>query len=558
VKVALRVILTVTAITAALTAYGKSDPRVHPHLAKLKESAATGSARVIISFIDNETIPQLPKLDGTRPASDPLNVARLAERRAIIDNLRERREIAYTEKVAGLVRIGATVEEKFWLIDGVVAVLPLNRLDDVLRRSDVTFIEESSTDIPPPNVRWGRTLLNSDWLYSSSSYRANYFPIGLLDTGVRTDHVQFTTDNRVTTWDCVNGTTNYCRNGVNLNPSDDVWNHGTSAAAILTGNNALGDDYRGVTLFAVSSYKVYSAAGLDRDAVVRGFQAAAADGMEFIAANMQDDTGIAGSTATSANNAYQSNIAVIAANGNFGSDANGHAIPGSVRSPALAQRVIGVGVVDAVNGQQESSQGLGPTSDGRTKPDIQAPTNVYAASNASTTATRYFTGTSAGTPFATAAAALLAHFQNGVGTSAGCYYARLINYGNNWNDPTTNNQTGAGLLVLPSSFGMNFWPSSVYMSGAAVVDITYTLDAARHDFKAAIWWAEGYAGQLHNQINLSVIDPSGVVVGQSVGSASVYQKVWAPGALAPGTWTVRLSCASCPSGARTFLDVNVQ
>ena len=76
----------------------------------------------------------------------------------------------------------------------------------------------------------------------------------------------------------------------------------------------------------------------------------------------------------------ETGAAVIAANGNFGPGA------GTVRSPAIAHRVIGVGAVDVNTRLTMDYQSRGPTPDGRIKPDIQAPTNTETASRASTTA----------------------------------------------------------------------------------------------------------------------------------------------------------------------------
>ena len=43
--------------------------------------------------------------------------------------------------------------------------------------------------------------------------------------------------------DCVNGSAN-CNTGSSLNPNDYCWDHGTSSAAIVSGNYRAGDAFR--------------------------------------------------------------------------------------------------------------------------------------------------------------------------------------------------------------------------------------------------------------------------------------------------------------------------
>src|SRR5436190_5634922 len=111
-----------------------------------------------------------------------------------------------------------------------------------------------------------------------------------------------------------------------------------------------------------------------------------------------------GMIAVAADSAFDAGAVVIAANGNFGSAA------GSVNSPANARKVLGIGAVDVRTGATPDFQGRGPTTDGRTKPDIQAPINVERASNASNTGTRVLSGTSCATAEAGGAAAYLRSF----------------------------------------------------------------------------------------------------------------------------------------------------
>src|SRR4029077_1111688 len=104
-----------------------------------------------------------------------------------------------------------------------------------------------------------------------------------------------------------------CNTGI-LNTDDDCWNHGTSSASELSANGNLGDVSRGVTAIAVDSFKVYSCAGLDTAAAVRGFQAAVAVLDRVIVAEIQDTGGENGSIAAAADAAFNAGAVVIAAN----------------------------------------------------------------------------------------------------------------------------------------------------------------------------------------------------------------------------------------------------
>lgn len=56
----------------------------------------------------------------------------------------------------------------------------------------------------------------------------------------------------------------------------------------------------------------------------------------------------------------------------------------------------------------------------------------------------------------------------------------------------------------------------------------------------SLWWPEG-ATQAHNEVDLALVDPSGVVRATSTSSTSVFQKARVAGQLALGTWKVRIT-----------------
>ena len=186
--------------------------------------------------------------------------------------------------------------------------------------------------------------------------------------------------------------------------------------------------------------------------------------------------------------------------------------------------------------------GRGPTVDGRTKPDVLGPTNVYAASTASNTSLDLFSGTSAATPNAGGAAALGRRFANAVGpiVDPGQVYALFVNAGRNGTRSATNNNIGGGLIAMPIS-GQSWWGAVTALPrNGAVVNVTVTLSSITTEtLTASIWWPES-AGA-HNDVDLYVYNPQGVLVGLSTSGDGVFEKVRIPsGSVTNGTWTMQV------------------
>ncbi|WP_414636207.1 S8 family serine peptidase [Actinophytocola sp.] len=379
---------------------------------------------------------------------------------------------------------------------------------------------------------------------------------GILDTGVRSTHTMF---NPPRPW--------LLRDETGSGSiSDTCGNHGTSTMAIMTGNANLGDRLRGISAITTDSIKVYDCivdpvtgqlrAGLNRDAAIRGFQTAVNIMDRTIVAEMQAVENENGLIAAAADRAFDAGAVVIAANGNFGADQNGNPIPGSVRSPAVAQKVIGIGAFDVRTGITSLSQGRGPAPDGRTKPDIQTPTNTETASNVSDTSTQVFGGTSCATAQAGGAAAYLRSFLFAANEAPpGFVYAQLIARGTSTS--FLDNTTGAGPIRLPVPGQSSSFPQQVTIAGGQSVDIPVFNSTVFFNgpLRAAIWWPEAPA--THNDIDLRLIAPNGAVVGSSLSIGSVYEKVSVTG-LTPGEWKIRVSGFSVPGGSQTvFAGVTI-
>ena len=176
---------------------------------------------------------------------------------------------------------------------------------------------------------------------------------------------------------------------------------------------------------------------------MRAVQAAVADGYPVILVETQFVGDGTDTLSVQANQAFSAGAAVVATNGNFGADG-----ASSVRSPAVAYDVIGVGAQHFFFGTTTTDQSLGPSPFGRIKPDIQAPTGTETAASPGFYDLQNFGGTSGSAPYAAGASALLGASWNpgrlsGAYTTApGLIYAGLIDAGL---QPAYDNTVGAGL-----------------------------------------------------------------------------------------------------------------
>lgn len=522
---------------------------------------------VVVSTHETLTIPRFPEPDGTKDRSDALNQRYLKLSEEIVRRLGSRRAEANRELNAVIESVGGKLTEQFWLVPAVAAQMPLSSVQRLLESSMVTYVEPVQTNDYPPadgnaanDVDDARARIQSDPYFNQNLTNGW---IGLLDSGVRASHTLLS--GRIALQgDCVNGGATCFGSGAN--PADDCWNHGTSSAGVLSGNNNQGNPQRGVTGIQVDSWKVYPSTtdaqgnctgSLNTTAVVRGFQEAVKWLDRVIVAEMQGSGNESSTVSTAADAAFDAGSVVIAANGNNGPNAS------TVNTPANAHRVIGVGGFDTQSGTQYGNQSRGPTADNRIKPDIQTPTNSETASTGcafgvpcspmSNTANRVYGGTSGATPYGGAAAALARNWMLRFGQiDPGHVYARLILSGENtW---PFDNTEGAGPIRLPVN-GMSWW-GKVSVANHQVIEIPLSVANGQHDLAGALWWPE--SGSTHNDVDVSLVDPFGNVVDTSISIPSVFERAQANGNLTAGTWKLRIRGYSVTGNQTVYYGATVR
>ena len=543
------------------------EDRLHPELRGFLAREDTGERlRVIVTLKENAQIPFFPEPDHERGRESLDHQRSTSVAGSYVDQLRKERQATWQQKLSTREAIdaGTEVGEIFWLINAAELEIQSSALKNFLADDDVLYIEPVQTkDYPPQNsnnsddVDDGRASIVSDPYFNIDSTRGY---IGLLDTGIRSSHVLFNgPDNIDFEYDCINGGSD-CNDtsAAGFNPDDDCWNHGTRSAAIVTGNNRLGGPFRGVTGITVDSLKVYPTSfnssnqcdgGLNSTATVRAFERAVEILDRVIIAEMQGSGDRFSAISMAADAAFDAGAVVVAANGNFGPSS------GTVNAPANAHRVLGVGNFDVQTNNQVNSQSRGPTGDNRIKPGIQMPTNTETGSTGcafqanctgagNDSALSRYSGTSGAVPYAGGAAALARNFLRGSGSiDPGQVYAFMIMAGN---QPFPfNNTSGAGPVRMPTN-GRAWW-GKVTIDDGETIDIPISLSGDRiRDFDAALWWPEGQlsiAGfdfEYHNDIDLTLIDPLGIVRDVSTSGPSVFERVRSSGDLREGTWRLRI------------------
>jgi hypothetical protein len=262
----------------------------------------------------------------------------------------------------------------------------------------------------------------------------------------------------------------------------------------------------------------------------------------------------------------------------------------TLKNPENAKNLVAVGNArNGANYDQKGGGGVGPTADGRRKPDLFAPGTSIVSASTSSCATTSMTGTSMACPAATAAGALVRQYftegfyPSGVANAADAFVptgalvkAVLVNTCVDMAGVAgyPNDTEGWGRVVLDESlhFGGDagrLWVADVRRANGLVTSALreYTVDVASSSRPLEITLAfTDFAGTL-NAAN-PVVDDLDLVVVAPGGAVQYLGNVWANGWSAtggvadaknnvervalqlpgPGTWTLRVVGTSVPQG----------
>ena len=279
---------------------------------------------------------------------------------------------------------GRKIKYTYNLINGIAAEVPNKKVEKIASKSFVESIEldkeiHAFLDISVP-------ALNVSYTYGTG-LNGTGVDVAVLDTGIDHDHSAF--NNIGWEYDFVDGD----------NFAEDQNGHGTHVAGIIASNDIT---YRGVAPGAtIIPIRVLDKNGVGNSSdVIAGIEWAVDHGAEIISMSF-GGTGGDGTSALSlaSDSAVARGVTVVVAAGNKGPDA------GTIASPGDASNVITVGAVNDAS-IIASFSSRGPTTDGRTKPDIVAP-GFEITSTQLNGGFVFKSGTSMSTPHVSGAIALL-------------------------------------------------------------------------------------------------------------------------------------------------------
>ena len=529
-----------------------AEPRrakVTPSLARmLRPNDPKAVTEVVVSIAHNTPFSPLLKLRKDQPRTSTDNAQRLAARVTAIAAVDARRKPFRTKVANHAKSLRGVVTEELTMGNALAITLPDSAVQALAKHPDVLEIIPRYDGTPPPaTISNGTSLatgMNSDFWrpWSDGDLPALY--IVDFDTGLRSSHTLFTSPDRGFLGlhrDCARGNSSCINSPVNPAYSDQdlFWNHGTGVASIIMGGNStsagFGLPFRGVSRVELDYLNIYTDTTGDAVAVGRAYLLAANFGDDVIVGELQFSGSDSSSTSLGADDAFDQGIATVSACGNFDAVT-------APASPGNAHKALAVGDYDAVSGATVFQvPGL---VDNRIKPDFQTPTTVDAAGNGSNTAKRFgFNGTSGATGFAGGAAALMYEWYatgHGITNKPGNLYTALLAQGDAGTMPGV--PTGVGKLKMESG---SWWWTGQLTLGTTTQDLVFSVPAGRKDMKVAIWWPERQS-DAHNDVDLTVLSPSGSTIGSSVWAGSVWEKVKQTGNLTAGNHTVRFVPYSMP------------
>lgn len=329
----------------------------------------------------------------------------------------------------------------------------------------------------------------------------------------------------------------------------------------------MGNVYRGVTKAKVDSWSIGMGSIFDQgtvDAFLKAVGRAAYHGNAVLSASVGLMEPSTSAMASAFDDAYDAGIMAIAAVGNYGAwpDVSGTCDLWpqfeSVTSPASAHKAIAVGYYNVKDPDEDPTcdttpcdsgpptgdwkrQSLGPTEDGRIKPDILMPTRTETGCALSNSCISTYCHSSGATPYAAAAALLLYNFYNlnGLSASAGKVYASLIGFGD-MGYPWILSMLGAGKVKLGDLTSSRWITGRRYVSQDENEEFVFpVVNGTECQLSAAIWWPE--EPDVHNDIDLYIYDSNGKRVARSISADSVFEKVRIKGSLSPlGNWRYRI------------------
>ena len=297
------------------------------------------------------------------------------DRQAVIDGMRRTGELGLQRLLVDLEEIGASVEETYWLTQSAVAQVTAGQIERIAARADVSSV----TSLKPQFVACldvSRPLIQADQVQAAGITGAG-ITVAIIDSGVDASHPALTA--------VVGPQTDVTAGAAGLVPAvarDDL-GHGTHCAGIVASQDATfvgiapGAQLTDIRIIDVNNVTTAAVAVAGLTAAVTAAVDVASNSWGFSHANGNwvdaDGTCV---LCTAADNAVASGVCVVVSAGNDDNDTC-RTYDTHINCPGMANTVITVGATDDADVMWNASalrgSSIGPTPDGRTKPDITAP-----------------------------------------------------------------------------------------------------------------------------------------------------------------------------------------
>ncbi|MBU7043635.1 MAG: S8 family serine peptidase [Theionarchaea archaeon] len=279
-----------------------------------------------------------------------------------------------------------TITYEFLAGDGAAMDVAVGNIKALSEEPGILFVEDDA--IVYACLSDSVPLINADDAWSAG-YDGTGVTICIVDTGIDANHCDFPTWKMVGWKDCVNSQSNYY----------DDHGHGTHCASIAAGYDAPKGVAPGAYLMGA---KVLNSSGSGTTSqITAGIEWAVYNGADIISMSLGGAGGDGTSTlAQKSNWAVDQGVVVVVAAGNDGACC-------TIGTPGDATKVITVASSTKTDSLSSFSS-RGPTTDGRTKPDITAPgSSIYAADSGTSCSDTGMSGTSMATPHIAGVCALM-------------------------------------------------------------------------------------------------------------------------------------------------------
>jgi serine protease AprX len=300
------------------------------------------------------------------------------QRRAAASRLQQRAAMPLARLEEDIRNRGAEVEESFWLTHSVTTTLSRDQLEAIAARKDVASVTTLKREIVVA-LNTSRTLIQADQVHAAGNTGAG-MTVAIIDTGVDSTHPALA---------AVLVGAQQDMTGTAVNPDDN--GHGTHCAGIVASQDGT---FIGIAPGAqLLDIRIMDGIGASQtNWATAGLQAAVNSGAQ-VASNSWGWSHADGAwvdpdgncvLCQAADNAVAAGVVVVVAAGNEDNDSCS-TYDTHIRCPGLARSVITVGASDDSDNMAGFSS-IGPTPDGRTKPDVTAPGVEIASCQAAGTA----------------------------------------------------------------------------------------------------------------------------------------------------------------------------